>query len=77
MRQFPGMNTEYDWLGPCPRCGKQDYSDVDCGPDGWDDDIAYTSQVCTGCKLFYDGWVDNWFEVDNWTEVEGEKPYSP
>ena len=54
----------------CPRCGGEEFLDRDCGPDGWDDDIAYTSHVCKKCELWYDGWVDKWLVNEDGTNIE-------
>lgn len=39
----------------CPRCGCEDFKEVDCGPDSWEDDISYTSEICKQCGLWYYG----------------------
>ena len=60
----------------CPRCDGIEFREVDCGPDGWDDDITYTSEVCENCGLWHDGWVDKWLlDVDNWNESEGAEEW--
>lgn len=60
----------------CPRCGCEEFREIDCGPDGYDDDITYTSEKCKACGLWHDGWVDKWYiDVDSWVELEAfEKP---
>ncbi len=61
----------------CPRCSGTEFSEVDCGPDGYDDDITYTSDICKRCELWYDGWVYEWFvDVSNWRDVEGAERYT-
>jgi len=71
------MVSDSGGLGSCPKCGKQDYSEHDCGPDSWDDDIAWTSYRCKGCSLWYDGWSGKWYEdIEAWQDVdEYAKPY--
>lgn len=60
----------------CPRCGGTQFSQRDCGPDGWDDDIFYISDVCETCGLWHDGWTDKWYvDVDTWSDVEGADEY--
>ena len=62
----------------CPRCKGTKFREVDCGPDGWDDDITYASEVCECCGLWLDGWVDKWFvDVDYWQDTEGAEEYNP
>lgn len=62
----------------CPRCGGTDYAEVDCGPDGYDDDITYESEVCENCGLWYDGWVGRWFvDVQSWRDVGFAEEYVP
>lgn len=64
--------------GECPRCESTEFVELDCGPDSYDDDIAYTSYKCKKCGLWYDGWVDKWFvNVDYWQEVEDAEEYKP
>ncbi len=60
----------------CPRCKGTEFEEIDCGPDGWDDDITYTSEKCTQCGLWHDGWDENWYiDVDSWVEVEVAEIY--
>lgn len=55
----------------CPRCGGEKFREVDCGPDGYDDDIAYTSEICEGCELYHSGWTDKWLiNCEMWQEEE-------
>jgi hypothetical protein len=55
----------------CPRCGGIEFAQVDCGPDSYDDDIFYISDVCKKCGLWHDGWDDKWYaNVESWREVE-------
>lgn len=62
----------------CPRCGGKEFTEHDCGPDGYDDDIFYLSWSCDACGLWFDGWDDKWYiDVDNWTETEDAKEYVP
>lgn len=60
----------------CPRCGNDDFYELDCGPDSYEDDISYTSEKCTKCGLWYDGWNGRWYvDVDNWRDVEDAEEY--
>lgn len=55
----------------CPRCNSTEFREIDCGPDTYEDDIAYTSYQCTNCGLWYDGWVKKWFiDIKSWRDVE-------
>ena len=60
----------------CPRCGNTAFSERDCGPDSYDDDITYTAYICNKCGLWFDGWVDKWLinedgsNLDSWREAE-------
>lgn len=64
-------------MDECPRCGSTDItSDIDCGPDSWDDDIYYHSEKCNQCGLWHDGWDDKFYiDVDNWRETEYAEEY--
>jgi sucrose-6-phosphate hydrolase SacC (GH32 family) len=54
---------------------KQQFNELDEGPDGYEDDITYTSYVCTKCKIYCHGWSDNWYEEDTrWTDIDGINP---
>lgn len=44
----------------CPRCNSVKFEHIDCGADSYDDDISYTSSICTACGLYHDGWHDRW-----------------
>jgi len=78
------MNWKKDLV--CPRCGNKNINETfyerDCGPDTWDDDIAYTSYICDKCELWYDGWKDEWLinkdgtNVEDWIESEDAIEYS-
>lgn len=60
----------------CPRCGGVEFHEVECGPDGYDDDVTYTSYVCSKCELWYDGWNGRWYvDVTSWREVEFGEEY--
>jgi hypothetical protein len=60
----------------CPRCNGIEFSEYDCGPDGYDDDITWTSCKCKGCQLWYSGWTDKWYtDVDSWPEEEDGTEY--
>lgn len=56
----------------CPECKEEkEFFEVDCGPDTYDDDIAYTSYICEKCKIYCDGWNDNWYEEGTvWTDLD-------
>ena len=60
----------------CPRCGGEDFRTVDCGPDTYDDDITYTSEICNKCGLWYSGWTDKWLiNCEYWQEEEDSKEF--
>lgn len=60
----------------CPRCGCEELDEHDCGPDGYDDDIAYTSYSCDECGLWYDGWRGRWLiNCDSWIDEEDAEIY--
>jgi hypothetical protein len=62
----------------CPRCKSKDFREVDCGPDSWDDDIAYTSEICQKCGLYLSGWTDKWLiDCESWIEEETSEEYTP
>lgn len=62
----------------CPRCGGTDFILVDCGPDGYDDDISYTSDVCRACDLWHSGWTDRWLvDVETWQDEDDAEVYDP
>lgn len=44
----------------CPRCHSTEFTNVDCGPDTYEDDIFYISHICIGCKLWWNGWDGKW-----------------
>ena len=61
----------------CPRCGNTDFVEVDCGPDSYDDDIFYISDICTSCNLWHSGWTDMWLvDVENWKDEEDAEEYT-
>ena len=60
----------------CPRCGGTEFNEFDCGPDSYDDDIAYTSETCKTCGLYHSGWTDKWLiECENWRDEENAEEY--
>lgn len=62
----------------CPRCGGTSFAQRDCGPDGYDDDIVWTSDVCQSCGLWRSGWSDKWLlDVDGWPEEEDAEEFTP
>jgi len=61
----------------CPRCGGTEFREIDCGPDGYDDDITYTSEICRACCLYHSGWTDKWFvDCETWTDEEDAEEYN-
>jgi hypothetical protein len=62
----------------CPRCGATEFEERDCGPDSYDDDIAYTSYVCKGCALWFSGWTQKWLvDVTTWQEEDDALEFVP
>ncbi len=62
----------------CPRCGGTDFTEHDCGPDSYDDDIFYISESCNRCGLWHDGWTDRWLvDVESWIDEEDAEEYLP
>jgi hypothetical protein len=60
----------------CPRCGSSDFREVDCGPDSYEDDIAYSSDICNSCGLWHSGWTGKWLvDVKSWVEEEEAEEY--
>ncbi|GEM_PF-5471208 len=60
----------------CPRCGVMEYYEIDCGPDGYDDDITYTSEICKNCGLYKSGWTGKWLiDCEGWGDEEGAEEY--
>lgn len=60
----------------CPRCQGTSFTEHDCGPDSYEDDIFYISESCDGCGLWYDGWRNKWLiDVASWTEAEDAKEF--
>lgn len=60
----------------CPRCGGTQFRELDCGPDSYDDDIVYVSQVCIGCGLYHSGWTDKWLiDCASWRDEDDAKEY--
>jgi hypothetical protein len=59
----------------CPRCGGSEFLEIDCGPDGYDDDITWTSDVCDQCGLWFSGWDGRWLiDCTSWhDEVDAEE----
>ncbi len=62
----------------CPRCGNTSFTKLWCGPDSYDNDITWTSYVCTKCELWYSGWSERWLvDCDSWTEEDTSEEYKP
>ena len=60
----------------CPRCGGTAFREIDCGPDGYNDDITYTSEICEACGLYLSGWTNKWLvDCACWTEEEDAKEF--
>jgi len=60
----------------CPRCGGSNFTERDCGPDTYDDDIFYISEVCTGCGLWHSSWTDRWLvDCTTWQDEEDAKEF--
>lgn len=60
----------------CPRCGGKQFEQIDCGPDGYEDDITYISDICEGCGLYHSGWTDTWLiDCNSWQEEESADEY--
>jgi len=62
----------------CPRCGGKVFRELDCGPDGYDDDITWTATICLGCGLWHSSWLDKWLiGVESWQDEEDAKEFYP
>lgn len=60
----------------CPRCGRSEFDDHDCGPDSYEDDIFYISWSCRHCGLWLSGWTDRWLiDVEFWRDEETAHEY--
>ena len=60
----------------CPRCKNKQFKEVDCGPDSYEDDVFYISDICTKCGLYNCGWTDNWLiDCKSWVEEESAEEY--
>ena len=60
----------------CPRCKGTEFKEIDCGPDGYEDDIFYLSDICKKCGLYFSGWTNKWYiDCDNWTDEEDSEEY--
>ena len=44
----------------CPIC-KNKMIECDRGPDGYDDDINYSSNICFDCDIQWHGWYNKWY----------------
>lgn len=62
----------------CPRCGGVEFRELDCGPDTYDDDITWTSQICESCGLYHSGWTGKWLvDCTAWSDEGDSKEYVP
>ena len=60
----------------CPRCESEDFKEIDCGPDTYEDDISYTSEICKKCGLYHSGWTDKWLvDCEGWRDEEDAKEF--
>lgn len=60
----------------CPRCGSNKFDEIECGEDSYENDIAYTSEICKKCGLWWDGWQDKWLiDCDSWVSSENCDEY--
>jgi ribosomal protein S27AE len=60
----------------CPRCGGLEFREVECGPDNYENDITYRSDICSNCGLYYSGWSNKWLvDCENWLNEEGAEEY--
>lgn len=60
----------------CPRCKKTEFTEIDCGPDSYDDDITWTAYRCKNCGLWYSDWIHKWLvDVESWQDEEEAKEY--
>lgn len=62
----------------CPRCGNTTFTELDCGPDSYDDDVTWTSYVCTKCELWYSDWTEKWLvDCTSWRDESTSEEYKP
>lgn len=62
----------------CPRCNNTKFNEIDCGPDSYEDDITYISEICTKCDLYLSGWTNKWLiNCDNWRDEDGAEEFNP
>lgn len=54
----------------CPRCGGTVFTEHDCGPDSYDDDVTWAAWSCNTCGLWYSGWSDTWYVDVEWCQDE-------
>lgn len=60
----------------CPRCNGNDFRQVECGPDSYEDDIFYMSTICNNCGLYYSGWTGKWLvDVEGWRDEEDAEEF--
>ena len=72
----PELINWYSEPRKCPRCGGTEFTEFDCGPDSYENDIFYTSYKCKRCGLWYDSWREKWYVgVDSWRDVEDAEEY--
>ena len=60
----------------CPRCDSEEFKELDCGNDTWDDDCVWTSYICKRCGLYYSGWRNKWLiDCEVWVSEEDAKEF--
>lgn len=62
----------------CPRCGGREFIEHECGPDTYEDDVAWISYTCKNCRLRYAGWREVWVDnCETWQEEEDAVEWQP
>ena len=60
----------------CPRCNGEKFREIDCGPDSYEDDISYVSELCEKCGLYHSGWTGKWLiDCENWIDEEDAEEF--
>ena len=76
MTDYKELKKEFEAGIRCPSCFGTDLESRDCGPDGYDDDIVYTSFKCKLCGLWFDGWRNRWLlDCDSWHDEEDAREF--